>query len=135
MFILMGTMLLNGGAFDIDQFTKLRVNIEGDIKEDHILHISGTISGDDFPNQESFIYDAEGNTLWFGNFETKGDREIGPLWNLPYENENNINIKIDVKILVDSKGIFQGVMVNDGGKDRVISIEEWNKRFEKNEEN
>ncbi|GIV28877.1 MAG: hypothetical protein KatS3mg027_2691 [Bacteroidia bacterium] len=70
-----------------------------------------------------------------GNFETKGDRNWGPIKNLPDDNENDISIKIDVKILVDSKGIFQGVMVNDGGKDRVISVEEWNKRFEKNEEN
>lgn len=38
------------GASDIDQFTKVTAKIEGNIKKDHILHLSGTISGDDFPN-------------------------------------------------------------------------------------
>ncbi len=51
------------GSWDIDQFTKLDVKIEGNVKKDHILNVSGTVSGDDFPNQESMIYDTKGNTL------------------------------------------------------------------------
>ena len=48
------------------------------LKKDHILNVSGTISGDDFPNQESIIYDSKGNTLWLGNYETSGDAVTGP---------------------------------------------------------
>ena len=115
-------------AQPIDQFTKLTANIEGNIKKDHILSITGTISGDDFPNQESLIYDAKGNTLWLGNFETSGDRNSGPVWNLFFENENDVHIK------VNKDGIFQGVMQKGkDGKETMISIEQWNKRFKSDE--
>lgn len=56
------------GSWDIDQFTKLKVTTSGDIKKDHILNISGTVSGDDFPNHESMVYDSKGNGLWLGNY-------------------------------------------------------------------
>ena len=122
------------GAQPIDQFTKLTANIEGNIKQDHILSITGTISGDDFPNQESLIYDAKGNTLWLGNFETSGDRNSGPVWNLFFENENDVHINVDVRIKVNKDGIFQGVMQKGkGGKETMISIEQWNKKFKSDE--
>jgi len=114
------------GTPDIDQFTKLNANIEGNIKSDHILHISGTISGDNFPNQESMIYDTKGNTLWLGNFETTGDRESGPVTRLWGSGEKNVNINVDVRIKVNKNGVFKGVMQ---GK-KMISIEDWNKQFE-----
>ena len=113
------------GAPDIDQFTKVTAAIEGDIKKDHILHLSGAISGDDFPNQESILFDTKGNTLWLGNFETTGDRESGPVRRLWGKGEGNVNINIDVRIKVDSGGVFQGVMQGD----KMISIDEWNKKF------
>jgi hypothetical protein len=116
------------GSWDIDQFTKLNVNIEGDISSSHILHIQGTISGDDFPNQESIIYDNEGNTLWLGKFETNRGPGIGPLLNLAGSGESDIQIKIDIKIQVNEDGIFEGV-IKDG---KLISNDEWNKQFETN---
>lgn len=112
-------------APDINQFTKLVVRI-GDLSQDHILHIKGTISGDDFPNQECFVYDKQGNTLWLGNFTTKGNRKWGPVRNLPLENEADINININIRIKVSPLGVFLGV---DQGK-KIISFEEWNKKFE-----
>lgn len=120
------------GAPDIDQFTKLTANIEGNIKKDHILSISGTISGDDFPNQESLIYDAKGNTLWLGNFETSGDRQYGPATNLWGSDEGDVQINVNVRIKVNKDGVFQGVMQKgQDGKETMISIEDWNKKFEK----
>ncbi|GIM57771.1 hypothetical protein CAPN006_21630 [Capnocytophaga canimorsus] len=112
-------------APDINQFTKLVVRI-GDLSQDHILHIKGTISGDDFPNQECFVYDKQGNTLWLGNFTTNGHRQLGPIFNLPKENETDININIDIRIKVNPLGIFLGVEQTN----KIISIEEWNKNFE-----
>jgi len=119
------------GSWDIDQFTKLTADIEGDVKKDHILSITGTISGDDFPNQESMIYDAKGNTLWLGNFETSGDREYGPVTDLFSDNEGDVNININIRIKVNSDGVFQGVMqTGKDGKETMISIDDWNKKFE-----
>jgi RHS repeat-associated protein len=70
------------GSFDIDQFTKIKVGTEGDTKKDHVLSLKGTISGDDFPNQESMVHDSKGNGLWLGNYETKGNRQSGPVTDL-----------------------------------------------------
>lgn len=117
------------GSWDIDQFTKVTANIEGNVKKDHILHLSGTISGDDFPNQESMIYDAKGNTLWLGNFETSGGSVTGPTMDLARKNEGDVHINIDVRIKVNSDGVFQGVMQGD----KMISINDWNKKFKSDE--
>lgn len=72
---------------DINQFTKLNANIEGDVKGAHVLNISGTINGDDFPNQESMVYDSKGDGVMLGAFETSGDRQLRPVIDLPLENE------------------------------------------------
>ena len=114
------------GAPPIDQFTKLNVAIDGDVKKDHLLNITGTISGDNFPNQESMIYDTKGNTLWLGNFETTGDQEYGPVQRLWGEDEGDVNINVNISIKVNSDGVFQGVMQGH----KMISIDDWNKQFE-----
>jgi len=45
---------------------------------------------------------------------------------LPFENEDDILIYIDIKVEVDGNGVFQCVRVGEGS----ISIESWNKMFE-----
>jgi hypothetical protein len=125
-----GTNEAQFGARPIDQFTKLTVTTEGSIKKDHILSISGTISGDNFPNQESMVYDAKGNGLWLGNFETSGDRQYGPVKNLLFEDEGDVNINIGIRVKVNKDGEFQGVMQKGkDGKESMISIGDWNKKF------
>ena len=114
------------GSWDIDQFTKVTADIIGNVKKTHILHVSGTISGDNFPSQESMIYDTKGNTLWLGNFATSGNSVTGPTLDLSGENEGNVNINIDVYIKVNRKGVFQGVIQGD----KTYTISEWNKQFE-----
>lgn len=114
------------GSWDIDQFTKIKVTTQGDIKKDHILNIKGTISGDNFPNQESFVYDAKGNALWLGNFATSKGPVQGPTLNLMGKDENDVQINIDAQIKVNSEGIFQGVIQGD----KMIPINDWNKKFE-----
>ena len=76
------------------------------------------------------IYDNDGNTLWLGNFETNRGPAIGPLLNLAGTDENDVQIKIDIKIQVNENGIFEGV-IQDG---KLISNDEWNKQFESNDE-
>jgi RHS repeat-associated protein len=79
------------GSWDIDQFTKLAVTTNGDIKGDHTLNVAGTISGDNFPNQESLISDSAGNSLWLGNFTTSGGKATGPTMALARENEGDVH--------------------------------------------
>jgi len=120
------------GAQPIDQFTKLNVKTEGNVKTDHILNIKGTISGDNFPNQESIMYDSFGNGLWLGNYETKGDRQTGPVFNLFFENEGDVSMDVNIRVKVSKDGEFLGVMQkNKRGNDEMISIRDWNKKFEK----
>lgn len=122
------------GSWDIDQFTKLTVNMEGDSKKDHVLGLKGTVSGDDFPNQESMIYDNKGNGLWLGNYETSGGSLTGPTLGLARENEGDVHIKIDIRIKVNKDGVFQGVIQrNKDGKDIMISLKDWNKKFKSDE--
>ena len=113
------------GSWDIDQFTKLEVNIDGDIKSDHILNVAGTISGDDFPNQESLITDSAGNTLWLGNFATSGGKATGPTMDLARKNEGDVHINVNISINVNADGVFQSVIQGD----KTISIQDWNKQF------
>lgn len=114
------------GSFDIDQFTKLSVTTDGDIKGNHILNITGIISGDDFPNQESMVMDSKGNALWLGNFETTGSQTWGPVVNLPGESEGNVNINVNIRINVNADGVFQSVIQGD----KTIPIQDWNKQLE-----
>ena len=113
------------GAPNVDQFTFIMIIIEGKLQEDHILHIVGNIKGDDFPNQESIIYDSKKNTLWLGLFKTKGDKNSGPVTDLWFENEKDVNISINIRIKVSNEGIFKGVM-QEG---KMITIDEWNAKF------
>ena len=118
------------GSWDIDQFTKLKVTTEGNIKKDHILNVSGTISGDDFPNQESMISEIKGNMLWLGNYETSGGNVIEPTMNLANENESDVNINIGIRVKVNKDGVYQGVMqTGKDGKECMISVRDWNKKF------
>jgi hypothetical protein len=104
----------------------LSVATDGDITGDHILNIAGTISGDDFPNQESMVTDSDGNSLWLGNFATSGGKATGPTMALARENEGDVHINVNISIMVNGDGVFQGVKQGD----KTISISDWNKQFE-----
>ncbi|MBC7884874.1 MAG: thrombospondin type 3 repeat-containing protein [Saprospiraceae bacterium] len=114
-------------SWDIDQFTKLTVTTNGDINGNHTLNVAGTISGDNFPNQESLISDSAGNSIWLGNFTTSEGKATGPTMALARENEGDVQINVNISIKVNSEGVFQGVIQGD----KTISIKEWNKQFEK----
>jgi RHS repeat-associated protein len=129
-----GNNAAQAGSWDIDQFTKIKVTTEGDIKTDHILNITGAVSGDDFPNQESMIYDSQGNTLWLGNYATSGNSVTGPTMDLANENESDVHININLRIKVNKDGVFQGVMQKGkDGKETMISIDDWNKQYKPDE--
>lgn len=55
---------------------------------------------------------------------------MGPVTDLPLENEGDVQINVGVRIKVNKDGVFQGVMTKDkDGKETMISIADWNKRF------
>ena len=70
--------------------------------------------------------DSKGNTLWLGNFTTSGDQEWGPVKNLWFKDEGDVNINVNIQINVNADGVFQSVIQGD----KTISIEDWNKQFE-----
>ena len=74
----------------------------------------------------SVVTDANGNTLWLGNFETGGSQSWGPVVNLPRKNEGAVNINVNLSINVNADGVFQSVIQGD----KTISISDWNKQFE-----
>jgi hypothetical protein len=76
------------------------------------------------------IYDCNGYGVWLGNYETSGDRQSGPVTDLPLENEGDVQMNIGIRIKVNKDGVFQGVMQKGkDGKESMISIGDWNKKF------
>lgn len=43
-------------------------------------------------------------------------------------------MNVSVRINVDKNVVFQSIMVNENGKEKQISIADWNKRFIRNDE-
>lgn len=66
---------------------------------------------------------------WLGNTHTSGNRQLGPVKDLPFENEGDVRINVDVRIKVNKNGVFQGVVIQEKAIDKIISIADWNKRF------
>lgn len=86
-------------------------------------------------NEESMIYDSKGNVLWLGNYETKGDRQSRSVTDLPFENGGDVQINVNIRISVNKDGVFQGVMLKGkNGKESMISIGDWNKKFKSDDD-
>jgi RHS repeat-associated protein len=113
-----------GPSWDIDVHTNLSINVESGCGGNQIMSISGTISGDAFPNAEAFVTDNNGTAVFLGTFESSAGPNVGPFVSLAGDNKSPM-INVNMSILVDSKGSFVGVMQGD----RLISISEWNKNF------
>lgn len=100
------------------------IDVEETEGGNHLIKISGEISGDRFPNAESFVEDANGNRVFLGIFVTKFGPQEGPT-NALLGDRNVPMMGINVNILADKNGIFTGVKVGD----ETISIDEWNKSY------
>jgi len=111
-----------GPTWDIDVHTNLDINVSDIDGGNQLLSISGQISGDEFPNAEAYVSDANGNSVFLGVFVTQSGPQEGPTMTL-FGDKNNPMMNINMGIETDKNGIFTGVRVGD----KTISIDEWNK--------
>jgi hypothetical protein len=116
-----------GPTWDIDVHSNLDINVTDGENCNQILSIVGSISGDQFPNAEGFVNDADGNSIFLGTFTTKSGPDIGPFWTLKGD-KNKPMFNVNISIQVNQDGIFQGVL-QDGN---LIGINDWNKQFSNN---
>jgi hypothetical protein len=111
---------------DIDVFSALKVGVSAGKNESQILTLSGQLSGDKFPAAEAFVKDAQGNSVFLGASPAGAGAVIGPYGLLPGENKRPM-MNVNISISVNKDGVFQGVMQNN----KLIKLEDWNKKFEK----
>lgn len=109
----------NNPAPSIDIFTEYEIVQD---KDNNVLNISGTITGDDFPATEALIYDSNGQPLFLG---VGAPPELAsPLVNLIGENNRPIT-DFEISVNTDDHGNF--VSVEADGQE--YTIEEWNESF------
>jgi RHS repeat-associated protein len=112
-------------SFDLDIHSKLFINASDDV-----LSISGTIRGDQFPSAEAFVSDSYGNSVFLGVAPTSFGPIEGPTFQLAGDKKLPM-INVNIKISVDQKGAFQGVLSQDKeGNELMIPLDEWNEQFE-----
>ncbi|WP_188463096.1 RHS repeat-associated core domain-containing protein [Marivirga lumbricoides] len=111
---------------DIDIHSGLNVEVSQLDGGNQLLNISGNITGDAFPNAEAYVEDANGNTIFLGAFATATSVQTGMFTHLPGNGDSPMMMNINLSILTNSDGIFQGIQAGD----KTISIDEWNKNFE-----
>lgn len=92
-------MIPFGLAPDIDSFLDLTVSFESTA-----LVLTGTLSGDSFPNAEVFIWDDRGNSSLMLDFKTGGGRNTGPFTRLFGEGVNNSVQDFSVRLPVGPVG-------------------------------
>ncbi|MEM6816999.1 MAG: RHS repeat-associated core domain-containing protein, partial [Bacteroidota bacterium] len=122
-----GTPIDGGPSWDIDVHSDLSIDVADGENGNQILSIVGSVSGDQFPNAEGFVNDADGNSIFLGAFVTESGSNNGPFVTLMGD-KNKQMFNVNISIQVNQEGIFQGVMQGD----KLISIDEWNKQFDDN---
>jgi RHS repeat-associated protein len=114
-----------GPTHDIDVWTDMFINTTENGDGSSTLSIRGNIAGDGFPSSEAFVSDDFGNSVFLGVGAAKAGPNKGPFIKLAGDKKEK-QFGINTRIAVDKGGRFTGVY--DG--DNVISIGDWNKRFE-----
>ncbi len=116
-----------GPTWDIDINTDLFVTVSDGENGDQILTIAGNITGDNFPSAEAFVRDSQGkNSVFLGASAAGYGPNKGPFIKLAGNNKRQM-MSVNVQIVTDKDGNFKGVMRGD----KMISIEEWNKSYQK----
>lgn len=123
-----GTALEDFQSPDINLNQLLQISFD---QETNILQIGGNLSGDGFPNAESFIEDSNGNKVFLTTFSTKWGAQSGPtfaLWSTKNTNRDMGSYFLNIQL--DENGNFQSVIApQQGWEGTTYSIEEWNQRF------
>jgi RHS repeat-associated protein len=114
-----------GPTWDIDVRTNLSIDVTDAGGGNQLMNITGTITGDAFPSAEAFVTDAAGNSVFLNVAPAAYGPNTGPFVALAGDNQRPM-MNVNTSIMVNEKGIFTGVKQGD----KIISIQEWNKKFE-----
>ena len=124
-----GSLPFDGGpTWNIDVHSNLVIDVVDGEDGNQVLSIVGSVSGDQFPNSEGFVTDAEGNSIFLNTFQTESGPDNGPFFTLRGD-KNQPMFDVNIYIQVNQDGIFQGVL-QDGN---LISIDDWNSQFTGND--
>ena len=110
---------------DIDVHSDITVRVSDGKNGNQILSFQGFLSGDKFPSAEAFVKDAKGNAVFLAVSPAGAGGTKGP-YAMLWGDKKRPMANVFVRIVVDKNGIFQGVLQGN----QIISIQEWNKRFE-----
>ncbi|SFV33709.1 hypothetical protein [Thermoflavifilum thermophilum] len=107
---------------DIDVHTKF---ILTENEKAGTLKVNAVQTGDAFPSAETFIGDTKGNQLFIG---------VSPAIGNPYTSLEGDGSKkmmyADFIVIMDSKGVFKGVVVGSGKNAKTYSVSDWNKMMQ-----
>ena len=70
------------------------------------IEFKGTVRGDNFPNAEVIVYDAELAPILLFHFETTGGKETGPITRLTGAHEKQILGNFQFRASIDASGNF-----------------------------
>ncbi|WP_246566614.1 RHS repeat-associated core domain-containing protein [Kaistella soli] len=105
-----GNNALAKGSFDIDTKSNLTITTKEGTNGNKIVGISGTVYGDKFPSNETYVSDSYGNAVMIGVSGPNIDPEIGPY--LLGGSKNTPMQSIDAKIIFDKKNKIIGASSN-----------------------
>jgi len=108
------------GSPDIDVKGRLQIGVVENEDGSSTGMVSGRISGDRFPANETFLTDRSGSRIFLGVSGADGF----PLISLPGNNNRNMS-KFSISINFDKSGNATGVNYNGTN----YSIDDWNKQF------
>lgn len=107
---------------DIDVHLNLKFTNLGD----NVFNVSGSVNGDRFPSNETYLVDEGGNKLFIGVSGVDNDnKNIAPMIELNFDGNEKMQ-KFSFSIKFNDKNQFDKVILNSG---KEFGIEEWNKFF------
>ena len=109
------------GSPDIDTKGNIGISVTDLGDEGSIINFSGTISGDRFPANETFITDQEGTGVFLGVSGADGN----PYFSLPGDNSRPMS-EFNIGVQFNSSGNIQGIQYNG----QTFTVPEWQKQFQ-----
>ena len=115
------SMPLSNLSPDIDVHTDFDLRMEEDR-----LHVSGRMTGDQFPSAEVVLTDPRGQTLLVHGYATSGG-ELSPYVELPFDGDADMG-RFEMEVILDRDKNFIGVRAPGAGT--VLTVDEWNGRLQ-----
>ena len=109
------------GSSDIDTKGNIGISRTDLGEEGSVINFSGTISGDKFPANETFVTDQAGTGVFLGVSGADGN----PFTSLPGDNNRKMS-SFNIGVQFNSNGNIQGIQYNG----QTYSVTDWKKQFQ-----